>query len=43
VSAESPSNTSLTPAFFWVGIIIFLLLRSPCKITNPNDNPFWEN
>jgi hypothetical protein len=29
--------------FFWVGILIFLLLRSPCKISKPYDNPFWEN
>jgi hypothetical protein len=32
------------PQIFWgVGILIFLLLRSPCKIAKPNDNPFWEN
>jgi hypothetical protein len=29
--------------FFLIGILIFLLLRSPCKITKPYDNPFWEN
>ena len=28
---------------FLVGILIFLLLRSPCKISKPYDNPFWEN
>jgi hypothetical protein len=26
-----------------VGILIFLLLRSPCQISKPYDNPFWEN
>ena len=32
------------PQIFWgVGILIFLLLRSPCKIAKPYDNPFWEN
>ena len=31
------------PNFFLVGILIFLLLRSPCKISKPYDNPFWEN
>jgi hypothetical protein len=29
--------------FLWVGILIFLLLRSPFKIEKPYDNPFWEN
>jgi hypothetical protein len=29
------------PEFF--GILIFLLLRSPCKISKPCDNSFWEN
>ena len=29
--------------FVLVGILIFLLLRSPCKISKPYDNPFWEN
>jgi hypothetical protein len=32
-----------SPNLFGVGILIFLLLRSPCKITKPYDNPFWEN
>jgi hypothetical protein len=27
------------PDLFWVGIITFLLLRSPCKISKPYDNP----
>ena len=26
-----------------IGILIFWLLRSPCKISKPYDNPFWEN
>ena len=25
------------------GILIFLLLRSPCKISEPYDNPLWDN
>ena len=25
-----------------IGIIIFLLVRSPCKILEPYDNPFWD-
>jgi hypothetical protein len=28
---------------FLVGILIFLLLRSPCKISKTYDNPFCEN
>ena len=32
----------LSPIFFLVGILIFLLVRSPCKISEPYDNPFWE-
>jgi hypothetical protein len=28
---------------FGVGILIFVLLRSPCKIAKPYDNPFWGN
>jgi hypothetical protein len=32
------------PRFFLgVGILIFLLLRSPYKIAKPYDNPFCEN
>jgi hypothetical protein len=27
----------------FVGILILLLLRSPCKIAKPYDNPFFEN
>ena len=27
---------------FLIGILIFLLLRSPCKISQPYDNPFWD-
>ena len=26
---------------FLGGILIFLLLRSPCNISKPYDNPFW--
>ena len=29
------------PDFFWIGIPIFMLLRSPCKNFKPYDNPFW--
>jgi hypothetical protein len=25
----------------FIGILIFLLLRSPCKNLEPYDNPFW--
>ena len=28
--------------FFFIGILIFMLLRSPCKISKHYDNPFWE-
>jgi hypothetical protein len=28
---------------FLVGILIFFLLRSPCKIAKSYDNPFREN
>jgi hypothetical protein len=31
------------PKFFLVGILIFVLLRCPCKIAKPYDNPFCEN
>ena len=27
--------------FFLIGILIFLLVRSPCKNLKPYDNPFW--
>jgi hypothetical protein len=27
---------------FWIGILIFLLVRSPCIISKPDDNPFWD-
>ena len=27
---------------FLIGILIFLLLRSPRKISEPYDNPFWD-
>jgi hypothetical protein len=26
---------------FFIGILLFLLLRSPCKNLEPYDNPFW--
>jgi hypothetical protein len=26
-----------------IGILIFLVVRSPCKIWEPYDNPFWKN
>jgi hypothetical protein len=29
------------PQLFWIGILIFMLLRSPCKNLEPYDNPFW--
>jgi hypothetical protein len=39
---EPLDNFSKYPPFT-VGILIFLLLRSPCKISKPYDDPFWEN
>jgi hypothetical protein len=36
----SPLNISPNPSEV---ISIFMLLRSPCKISEPYDNPFWEN
>jgi hypothetical protein len=27
--------------FFLIGILIFMLLRSPCKELKTYDNPFW--
>ena len=30
------------PHFFLVGILIFLLVRRPRKISEPYNNPFWE-
>ena len=33
----------LVPQHLVVGIQTSLLLRSPCKIAKPYDNPFWEN
>ena len=29
------------PEFFFIGILLFLLLRSSCKNLEPYDNPFW--
>ena len=28
--------------FFFIGFVIFLLLRSPCKISKLQHKPFWE-
>jgi hypothetical protein len=44
-SARKSHSTGVrgVPDFFLVGIIISLLLRSPCKITKSYDSPFWEN
>ena len=30
------------PIFFLIGILIFLLFRSPCKISEPYDTPFFD-
>ena len=30
-----------SPIFYLVGILIFLLLRTPCQISEHYDNPFW--
>jgi hypothetical protein len=39
-----PPKNRIVPRIFWgVGILTFLLLRSPCKIAKPYDNLFWEN
>ena len=40
---HSAGGRGESPQFFLVGILIFLLLRSPCKISKPYNNPFWEN
>jgi hypothetical protein len=29
------------PEIFFIRILLFLLLRSPCKNLEPYDNPFW--
>jgi hypothetical protein len=29
------------PRIIFFGILLFLLLRSPCKYLEPYDNPFW--
>jgi hypothetical protein len=47
VSTESPSNIFLNPSeviseVSEVGILIFFLLRSPCKIWEPYDNFLLE-
>ena len=50
VSAEWPSAFKIglfwgvggvPEFFFFIGILLFLLLRSPCKNLEPYDNPFW--
>jgi hypothetical protein len=30
-----------SPNFFFIGILVFLLLRSPCKIQIPTICPYW--
>ena len=47
--ANSPPNISPNPSeviyeFLWllIGILIFLFLRSACKVSEPYYNPFWE-
>ena len=36
-----PSTQPPTEFLLLIGILIFMLLRSPCKNLKPYDNPFW--
>jgi hypothetical protein len=40
-SALPPSTGGGPRVCFWVGILISLLVRSPCKISESYDNPLW--
>jgi hypothetical protein len=48
---QAQNKTKITPKgtrgwvliFFWIGILLFLWIRRPCKISQLHDNPFWEN
>jgi hypothetical protein len=31
----------VSPKFVFTSILIFLCLETPCKISEPYDNPFW--
>ena len=41
--SHSARGRGVPKILFWVGILIVLLLRSPCKIAKPYNNHFWEN
>jgi hypothetical protein len=32
----------VSQSYFLSGIIKFLRIRSPCKVSEPYDNPFWK-
>jgi hypothetical protein len=42
VSGNFPAHVSAESLLFlfFIGILLFLLLRSPCKNVKPYDNPF---
>jgi hypothetical protein len=41
IVCHSAGGGGAVPNFFWVEILLFLLVWSPCKISEPYDNPFW--
>ena len=38
---DSAGGRGVPRLFFLIGILIFLLLRTPCKNLKPYDNPSW--
>ena len=40
---QKKQGDQVGPQIFWAGILIFLWVRGPSKISWPYDNPFWEN
>jgi hypothetical protein len=41
LSAQLSHSRGGPRIFFLIGILIFLLVRSPCKISKPYNNPYW--
>ena len=39
---DSAGGRGVPNLFFLIGILIFMLLRSPCTNLKPYDNPFWD-